>query len=217
MKMLLASNGDFLIKKGYQLLGIPKDEIRIGYVTTASKGTPNDEYIKLHKEMMTEQGLPFEEIDIENKSEEELNQFFSDKNIIHMEGGNGFYLLRAVKKSGFDEILKDLLDKDVIYAGTSAGASIIGPTIEFSSWLPKGATKEEIQALNLVPFLIKAHYTNDKRSEYMERIKNLKYPIRFLRDGQGILVENGKYHFVGEGSEVELKPVGNELNEMRIK
>jgi hypothetical protein len=37
-----------------------------------------------------------------------------------------------------------------------------------------------------------------------EVIKTLKYPLRILRDGQGILVEDNKYTFVGDGEEVIL-------------
>jgi len=204
MKMLLASNGQFLIEKGYQLLGIPRDKIFIGYITTASKGASSNEYIKIHKQLMKDNGYSFEEIDIENKSEKALRQFFSDKNVIHIEGGNTSYLLKVIKQSSFDKILKDLLNKGIIYVGTSAGSSIIGPTIEFSSHAIKGTTNKELRSLNLVPFLIKSHYTDDKEAEYKERLKTLKYPIKFLRDGQGILVENNNYIFVGDGKEVEL-------------
>jgi len=38
MKLILGSDLSFLLKYGYDLTGIPKDQIRIGYVTTASKG-----------------------------------------------------------------------------------------------------------------------------------------------------------------------------------
>ena len=205
MKLLLASNGQFLIEEGYKLVGIPVDKIRIGYITTASKRASSNEYIKIHEKMMRNHNLYFEDIDIENKNENDLRKFFADKNIIHMEGGNTYHLLKAIKQSGFDKILKDLIDKGMVYVGTSAGSSIVGPTIEFSSHIPKEATSEELKSLNMVPFLIKSHYTDDKEAEYSERIKTLKYPIRFLRDGQGILIENGKYTFVGSGEEVKLK------------
>ena len=121
-----------------------------------------------------------------------------------MEGGHTHYLLKAVRQSGFDKILRDLLNKGIIYVGTSAGASIVGPSIEFSSHIPKEVSNEELQSLGLVPFLIKSHYTDAKKEEYTERIKTLKHPIKFLRDGQGILVEDGKYTFFGEGQEVKL-------------
>ncbi|KKW15698.1 MAG: Peptidase, S51 family [Parcubacteria group bacterium GW2011_GWA1_50_14] len=204
MKILLASNGKFLIEEGYKLLGIPRNKIRIGYITTASKGASSDEYIKLHQKMMEDNGYSFEEIDVENRSEAELRRFFGDKNIVHMEGGNTYYLLQAIKKSGFDEILRDLLNKGIIYVGTSAGSSIAGPTIELSSHIPEGTPDEELSALNLVPFLIKCHYTDDKEIEYKTKISAVKYPVKFLRDGQGLLVEDGKCTFLGKGEKVEI-------------
>lgn len=204
MKLLLASNGQFLIEECYKLLGIPKNKIHIGYVTTASKDVSSTEYIKIHKQLMIENGYSFEEIDIENKNEEELRKFFSDKNIIHIEGGNTFYLLKAIKKSGFDKILKEFINKGTVYVGTSAGSSIAGPTIEFSSHIPKGIPVEELQALNLVSFLFKAHYTDDKKEQYQEKIWQTRYPVKLFRDGQGILVEDDKYTFVGKGEEVKL-------------
>jgi len=202
--MLLASNGEFLIKKAYKLLGIPTNKIRIGYITTASKGASSDDYVKIHKKMMQEYNYSFEEVDIEDKSENELKKFFNDKNIIHMEGGNTLYLLQVIRKTGFDKFLKDLMNKKIIYVGTSAGSSIVGPTIEFSSHIPNGTPVKELTALNLVPFLIKSHYTDEKKKEYKKRIKNIKYPVKFLRDGQGIIIENGECKFIGAGKEVIL-------------
>ena len=49
MKILLASNGKFLIEGGLDLFGIPKDKIRIGRITTASKGNDNKDYIERHR------------------------------------------------------------------------------------------------------------------------------------------------------------------------
>ncbi|MEK7557991.1 MAG: hypothetical protein AAB530_02170 [Patescibacteria group bacterium] len=42
MKLILASDLSFLLKYGYNLTGIPKSEMKIGYVTTASKGARTD-------------------------------------------------------------------------------------------------------------------------------------------------------------------------------
>ncbi len=204
-KLLLASNGTFLIEQGYGLLGVPLAQIKIGYVTTASKGAESTAYLERHKKAMTERGYNFEETDIEGKGEQELRDFFKDKNVIHVEGGNTFYLLKAVKETGFDKILKDLIDQGKIYVGTSAGAYIACPTIEVSTWGPNQKDRygvTDFTALNLVPFLLKAHYTDDMKELIKERAAQSKYPVRVLKDGQGILVENGSYRFVGEGEEV---------------
>jgi peptidase E len=63
----------------------------------------------------------------------------------------------------------------------------------------------DLTAMNLVPFLVKAHYTDDMRPIIEEKMKSSQYPLRILRDGQAILVENDRYTFVGEGKEVILK------------
>ena len=204
MKLLLASNGEFLIDQRYALLAVPKAQMHIGYVTTASKGARSTEYVERHKQAMKENSYRFEEIDIEGKSTDELEKFFRTKNIIHVEGGDTYYLLRAIKRAGFDALIKKYLAEGKIYVGTSAGSSITGPTIELSSHIPKDATPEGVTGLGLVPFMIKAHFTDEQRSGLRQQIKTLRHPAKILRDGQAILVENGNDRIVGQGEEVKL-------------
>ena len=71
---------------------------------------------------MKENHILFEEIDIEGKSKDEMLNFFKNKNVIHVEGRKYFYLLKAIRESGFADILKELLNEGKIYIGTSAGA-----------------------------------------------------------------------------------------------
>src|SRR3989344_2643267 len=208
MKILLASDGKLVIREGYKLLGIPEDKIRIGYITTASKGSKDLGFLERHKQEMIKAGYSYEEFDIEGKSTEEILNFFADKNVIHVEGGNTFYLLKAIRETGFDTILKTLLDKGMAYVGTSAGAYIMCPNIEVSAWrmdVDRRFGIEDLTGLNYVPFSLKAHYTDDMQESIKQKMKNLQYPLRILRDGQGILIEDGKDRFVGEGEEVKLE------------
>ncbi|MCX6752130.1 MAG: Type 1 glutamine amidotransferase-like domain-containing protein [Candidatus Nomurabacteria bacterium] len=204
MKLILASDLSFLLKYGYDLTGIPKGQMKIGYVTTASKGVSNTDYIKIFKKQIEEDGYNLEEIDIENKTKKELKEFFKDKNVIHMEGGNTFYLLKAIKETGFDKIINELLSEGKVYIGTSAGSSIMGPTIGFSSHVPDNTSENKLISLNFVPFLIKCHYKDEQEKEYKEKLQIIEYPVKILRDGQGILVEDGEYTFMGDGEEVKL-------------
>lgn len=205
MKIILASDLKFLLKYGYELTEIPKEEMRIGYVTTASKGARSGEFVSQVKSAMQENGYYFEEIDIKGKSQEEIISFFRDKNVIHVEGGNTFYLLKAIRETGFSEILKELLDSGKIYIGTSAGAYIMCPTIDVSDWNDETVDRygvSDFTALGYVPFVLKVHYTDDKELYVKERMKLLKHPLRILRDGEGILVEDGEFDFIGDGPEV---------------
>jgi dipeptidase E len=203
MTLLLASDLSFLLKYGYELTGIPKDEIKIGYITTAAKGSRNfyRRVEDINMPSMKEAGYLFEEIDIVGKTENELRAFFKDKNIIQVEGGNTFYLLKAIRETGFGQILKELIAEGKIYLGTSAGSYIMGVTIDVSDWNDATVDRNGVSdftALNYVPFLLMAHYKDEKRDFVKEKMKNLKYPLRILRDGQGIFCKNGTCEFIGE-------------------
>ncbi len=209
MKLILSSDLTFLLKYGFAVTGIPKEKMKIGYVITASLGARN--FGKTVKEVITplmkEQGFSLEPIDIIGKSKEELRNFFKDKNVIFVEGGNTFYLLKAIRETGFAEILKEQLGQGKVYVGVSAGSYVMCPTIEVSDWDETGKDRfglTNFTALNYVPFCLDVHYTDQKESEVREKMKSLKYPLRILRDGQGILVENGKYTFMGDREEVKL-------------
>ena len=208
MKIILASDLSFLLKYGYDLTGISKSEMKIGYITTASKVTRDRTFFEKVENTISENGYSFEKFDIEGKSKDEMLNFFKNKNVIHVEGGNTFYLLKAIRESGFAEVLKELLNEGKIYIGTSAGAYIMCPTIEVANWNENGRDRfglTDFSALNYVPFVLKVHYKDEAENLVKEKMKTLKYPLRILRDGQGILVEDDKFTFFGEEKEINLK------------
>jgi dipeptidase E len=207
MKLVLGSNGAFLAEVGYDLLGMPMSELRVLYVNTASKAVKSLAYLERHREAMRAKGIYFEEVDIEGKTVDELERVVADKNVIHVEGGNTFYLLRAVRATGFDGVIKRAIERGVAYVGTSAGAYIACPTIVVATWNPEMdrcglVTPDELVGLNLVPFVIKAHYTEEKREQVTTNRGSLAYPLRILRDGQGIFVTDTEVRFVGVGNEI---------------
>lgn len=207
MKIILASDISFLLKYGYDLSGISKDLMKIGWITTASKGDRDKSFFSNLRQVVLNTGYNIEEFDIEDKTKREIKDFFKDKNVIHIEGGNTFYLLKVIRKIGFNEILEELLTDGMVYIGTSAGSYIMCPTIEVSDWDQTGKMRfnvTDFTALNYVPFLLKVHYKDEQKEKVKEKMKTLKYPLRILKDGQGILVENGKYTFMGDEEETIL-------------
>lgn len=210
MKLLLASKEKFLLEKGYNALGIPKDQMRIGAINTALNLVVDKvylQYMKEYREDMKASGIFFEEFDIKDKSKGEILDFFKDKNIVQVLGGNPFYLLKSVRETGFEEILKYLFSKGLIYIGCSSGSYIMCPTVEIGGWKLSrdrhGLT--DFTSFGYVPYLIKCHYTDEAEKDVKEKAKNLKYPLRVLRDDQAILIEDGKETFIGNSEEVILK------------
>jgi len=208
MKLLLASNGHLAINKIKELIKKPIDQIKIVWVITASKGgVLSDEYLKRHKQQMTQLGYDFTRLDIESKNYEQLKEILQDKDVVFVEGGNVFYLLKAIKQTGFDKLLQDFIKKGGLYVGTSAGSYIMCPTIEMGDWKHKDRPRyglEDLTGLNYVPFLLFAHYMPEHEEIIRQKLPGLKYPLRILKDEQGIWVENGQTEFIGEGEEVKL-------------
>lgn len=205
IKLILASNGAFLTEKGYFLLGIPFSKMRVGYVTTASKGSGSLECRQ--GKVMQEMGIHFETYDIGDKTFEDMQKFFADKNLIHVEGGDTCYLLNAVRKSGFKKILDDFFERGGVYLGTSAGSYIMGPSIETTFWKHPEKNRHgltDLVGLEYVPFMFFAHYKPEMFEAIREKKNSSKYPVKILKDGQGIFVEGSEYTFIGEGEEVIL-------------
>lgn len=208
-KLFLSSNGSFVIEKGLKLLFEDVSKMRLAYVTTAGKVSKDKTYLEVHKELLRKENYDFEELDIEGKTEDELRMVLKNKNAIFVEGGNTFYLLKAVRQSGFDRVIKELIESGVVYIGASAGSYIACPTIEVSTWKNPGEEKErfgvtDLTAMNLVPFLIKAHYNTKQTGLLKEKISQTKYQTKILQDGQALLVEDDQYRLVGEAYKIKL-------------
>jgi dipeptidase E len=116
-------------------------------------------------------------------------------------GGNAFLLRRAMRQSGFDELVRRRVGEgSLIYAGWSAGAVVAGPSLkglelmDEPDLLAEGYDPEPIwQGLGLVDFRIVPHFRSDhvdgRSAEWV--VKGLKEEgaaFRALRDGEAIVI-----------------------------
>ena len=212
MKLLLTSNG---IKSGLtnDLLSLlpnkPLGKISVSYIVTAAFGEKgNKSWVNIAKNDLQKLGISdIENLDIRGKTEIELYSILSKKDIILANGGNTFYLLKYVKESGFDKVIKQLVGKDRLYIGVSAGSYIACPTIEQAYWKDtdrswKDFDLTDLTGLNLVPFLITAHFNESFREAVEEAAKSTRYPFVCLYDTQAVLVNDSSIKIVGEGKKV---------------
>lgn len=202
MKLLLTSAGTNVRDEILKILPKPPSKLKLAHIITASTPEPNKDYVINDKQRMLDLGFDVEDIDIEGKNETKLRILLHDKDIICVQGGNTFYLLKHARLSGFDKVVKELVNQNKIYIGISAGSYIACPTIEQATWKHKtsgdfGIT--DFTALNFVPFLITAHFKEEYRPLIEKGIKTTQYPVVALSDTQAVLVENGKWKIVGEG------------------
>lgn len=137
----------------------------------------------------------------------EVKKKLESVDIIDVTGGDANWLLDWAKKSKLDTYLKDILDRGVVYVGTSAGNGLLLPDIGLGWW--DSDWKLDHVGLGIVDFLVSVHNKEADLPTNIEKTKqrrafmqsHMPYPwkIYFLQDGQAIKVDGDKIEHLGEG------------------
>lgn len=210
-KLLLLSSNSFLEKDFTPILKSPLNKYKLAHIITASKGKGVNslDYLQRTRDRLTAQKCSYEDFDIDRKNKNQIRNFLKEFDGVYVNGGSTFYLLKAVRESGFGEVIKELLPTGFLYMGSSAGAYITCPTIEMATWKHKNKydhyNMTDFSALNLVPFLVTAHYSDQYKEILQEKIPQSEYPVRILSDEQALLIENEKETLFG-GKAIDLFP-----------
>ena len=206
MKLLLTSAGWWknpsIGKEFLKLIGKAPEEIRIFLVITPIKYIKRNKYIlrqlKQFKGIkIPKQNITFFQLDRKIKRDDLKNI-----DVILVFGGNTFDYLDGIRKTGLDKAIKDFVKKGGAYLGISAGSYVACPTIETASW--KHADRNSIRlknlkGLNLVPFLVTAHFEENLRPAIEKSAQNTKYEVIALTDKQAILINGNNRTILGPG------------------
>lgn len=134
---------------------------------------------------------------------EELKKKLDKFNAVWVRGGNVFVLRVAMKKSGFDKIIKEKKnDKDFVYAGYSAGPCLLSKSlkgfeiVDDVAQLQNAYPGEKIiwDGLGLIDFVFVPHYKSnhpespsiEKEVEFLKK-NNIKY--KTFSDGEVYISE----------------------------
>ena len=183
-------------------------ELKISYIITAGNLHPVDErgWIDEGREILKAHGCQVFDYDIEGKTQDEVRQEVSDKDVIFVQGGQCIYMLEQAQKCQLGEIVKEALARGVPYIGESTGSIITGRDISPYRFLTKDRRAnppvlDSYQGMGLVNFLIRPHWNNtDKFDKYSSSIKDnfekfyaISEPMLFLNDNQLVYVESDKF------------------------
>lgn len=130
-----------------------------------------------------------------------LEEALAEVRLVWAVGGNAFLLRRAMRQSGFDEIVRQRVKgDDLIYAGWSAGSVVAGPSLcgielmDDPALLAEGYDPAPIwEGLDLIDFTIVPHFrSNHPEAPAAERaaawLESRGLPFRPLRDGEVVIV-----------------------------
>ncbi|HEY4077387.1 MAG TPA: Type 1 glutamine amidotransferase-like domain-containing protein [Rhizomicrobium sp.] len=120
-------------------------------------------------------------------------------------GGNTFLLRRAMRESGFDSFIAEMLrDEGIIYGGWSAGACVAAPSLRGIALMDEpeamadGYSSRDIvwEGLDLVPFSIVPHVQSNHpesalASKAVSYLESRGLPYQPLRDGDVVMKDGG--------------------------
>lgn len=161
---------------------------------------------------LTGQGLDVSELDLRDYFGDPagLKEAMAGLGAVWITGGNTFILRQAMRASGFDEIIRDRLDRDdIVYGGFSAAAVILWDDLTAliggsdPDDVPENYPVETVwEGLKLLPFAIVVHFQSDHpeseaMNEEIVRYEAAGTPYRTLRDGEALLVDGDRMEIVG--------------------
>lgn len=202
MKLLLTSAGwkknPSIGKEFLKLVDKKPSEIRVFVVITPNKSLKINVYTKRLKEVhIQEKNITFFQLDRKVNKDELKNM-----DVVFVCGGNTFDYLDGIRKTGLDKLIKSFVKKGGVYLGVSAGSYVACPTIEAASW--KHADRNTIglknlKGLNLVTFLIVAHFEKEPHSIIEAAAQKTKYPVIAISDKQAVLINDKEIMIIGSG------------------
>ena len=196
MKALLLSSSPVeknVQKEFLSLLDKKPEDIKVVMIPTAGYPKIEQKYVDLDISILKKLGVKnIIQIDLKEENEESLREKFSDVDVAWMGGGNTFWLMHWIRKSGFDKVLPELFKNGLVYVGTSAGSLVCGKDISISGWRSgwdrNVSGLKDFSGMGLVDYAISPHYVDRDQKAINSCTKETGIKIKPLRDGEFVVV-----------------------------
>lgn len=167
----------------------------VTYIPTAGIVEETEGMVEEETTILESLGLAVDVLDVSAASYESIVNSLTKNDIIFIGGGNTFFLLQELRRSGADKILVQEVNKGKLYIGESAGAVIACPDIGYCSGMDtpeKAPELTDYTGLGLVDFYIVPHIGNKEMGEAAEKAVeeyNSRLDLKIITDRQIIQVD----------------------------
>lgn len=198
--LILTSSSNYVCKAWVTHLPKKPSELKLTFIPTAAEVEPGEKkWLHEDRQVLVDAGFTITDFTFVGKTQANVKQMLDSSDVVFVAGGNTYFLLQEMNKSGFSELIHEYVAKGGVYVGSSAGSVVAAPSIELLTLDDKREAPEltQYKALNLIDILILPHWGNEKfKAGYEEQMK-VAYQkgakIILLTDDQYLLVNNGTY------------------------
>ena len=176
-----------------------KDHIagkRVAFIPTASIHEGYTGYVGSARTVFKKLGAELTEIEISTANASDITQVFDAADIIYFTGGNAFFLIDQLRKTGTDTLLKQQLEKGKLFIGESAGAIVCAPElsyIEKMDPIPEDYSQSDYAGLGLINFYVLPHYLTAPfkkvTADIMQSFSNIE--LCAINNAQALSVKDG--------------------------
>jgi len=197
-KLLLTSTGfanENIINQFNKLIDKPISQIKILFVPTAARSQEELKYVEESKKELFELGILKTNLRIINLDKPVLFEEVKNFDMIYVCGGNTFYLLKKIRESGFDKVIKKFVALGKLYFGVSAGSILVCPNIEIAKPFDENDINlTDLTGLNLIDVVVSPHYCLEDKS-IIDSFKK-KNKVIPLTDNQALLILGDKIKLI---------------------
>ncbi|WP_444926809.1 Type 1 glutamine amidotransferase-like domain-containing protein [Microbulbifer sp. TRSA002] len=146
---------------------------RVTFIPTASLPEEITFYVEDAKKALEELGLIVDELDVSTANTAEIKLKLKNNEYVYITGGNTYFLLQELRRSGADKILLEQIRLGKPYIGESAGTVILSPNIAYIQEMDNPDAAKELEShegLNIVDFYPLPHYGNEPFEDAAEHI-----------------------------------------------
>lgn len=188
-----------------RLVQLAGGRMRCGLILNALDNAPDarGRFRSCQTKALLDLGFSVEEIDLRSYfANDRIADVLQSFDILWINGGNAFILRKAMRQSGLDVLLPNLLAQDaILYAGFSAAAVIASDDLR--GLTPSAASHVHLneyddgllwEGLRITPAAIVVHYDSDhpgsqQAAEEAEYYRQNGIAYRVLRDGEALVID----------------------------
>ncbi len=224
MKLLLTAQGfttEEIVRSFEKLVGKDCQNISLGVINEGYSVELGDKrWIPEELQSVSKTiGGKMDLINLLALDKEKINERLSKLDAVYVMGGHTDYLMSVFNKSGFSNLLSDIL-KNKVYVGSSAGSMVMCKRIFTSAYREiyyEEGTYDVTKYMEYTDFVIKPHFNADnfpkvRKDILLKTSKGFNHIIYGLRNDQAICINentttfiNGPIFAVLNGSEINNK------------